>query len=114
MIDLFNFKECEVIFKVYLCNKLFGEGVDVFEIVKSMFYFLGVDFKNIINEVVFEVVCVGKIKIDMSDFYWVFDKIILGLENSLFIISEFEKCVIVFYEVGYVVIVVVILGSDKL
>lgn len=48
---------CEVVLKVYVRNKLLDEMVNLKLIVMRISGFLGVDLENLLNEVVFVVVC---------------------------------------------------------
>lgn len=60
---------------------------------------------NFVNEVVLFVVCCNKNIVDMYDFEDVKDKLYMGFECKLMVICEEECCVIVYYEVGYVIVV---------
>lgn len=66
--------------------------------------FFGVDLENLLNEVVFVVVCFDKKEIDMSDFDEVSDCVIVGLVKKNWVIFEKECCIVVYYEGGYVIV----------
>lgn len=63
---------------------------------------LGVELENFLNVVVFWVsrVCVKEImKLDME---YVYDCFIMGFDKKFMVVSEKEKEMMVYYEVGYV------------
>lgn len=104
MVDCFDVKGCEVVLKVYFCNKLFIKDVKLDIIVKCIIGFFGVDFENFLNEVVLFVVCCNRRDIFMCEVDEVIDCVIVGMEKKSCVISDWEKWIVVYYEVGYIIV----------
>lgn len=113
-IVVFNFDVvgCEKILCVYVCKVLLVFDVDLKIIVCGMLGFLGVDLMNLVNEVVFLVVWCGKCIVIMKEFEDVKDKVMMGVECCILVMIDDEKWLIVYYEVGYVVVVFNVLVID--
>lgn len=88
------------------------DNVDLLVIVCGMLGFLGVDLVNLVNEVVLFVVCGNKCFVFMEEFEKVKDKIMMGFECKFMVMFEFEKEMIVYYEVGYVIVGCLVLEYD--
>lgn len=112
VVGLLDICGCEQIFKVYMCKVLLGDYVDFVVIVCGMFGFFGVDLVNLVNEVLLFVVCFNKCIVDMCEFELVKDKIMMGVECKIMVMFEKEKCNIVYYEVGYVIVGCLVLEYD--
>lgn len=104
VVGLLDVKGCEQIFKVYMCKLLLVDDVVLMVIVCGMLGFFGVDLVNFCNEVVLFVVCGNEKEVCMDYFDCVCDKILMGVECCLMVMSEEEKMLIVYYEVGYVIV----------
>lgn len=92
----------------------FVEDVDFVVIVCGILGFVGVDFVNFVNEVVLIVVCCNFKVVDMVLFEYVKDKVFMGVECKMMMLMDNEKEVMVYYEVGYVVVVVFVDEVDLL
>lgn len=92
------------IFKVYVCDVFFVWNVDLGVFVVGFVGFIGVDIWNIVNEVVLWVVWKNKMKVEMSDFEYVCDKVLMGVKWEEVLIEK-DKEKMVYYEVGYIFVV---------
>lgn len=69
-----------------------------------MLGFVGVDFENLLNEVVFLVVWCDWMEIDVVDIDEVEDCVIVGLVKCDWVILLWECNIVVYYEVGYMIV----------
>lgn len=91
---------------------MFVLDVDVEKVVVFIFGFFGVDFVNFVNEVVLFVMCCKVDVVMMDDFNNVLECIIVGLEKKNCVFNLCECEIVVYYEMGYVLVVMVLLGVD--
>lgn len=70
------------------------------------------DLENLVNEVVLFVVRRDKKEIFMEEMEEVIIRVIVGLEKKSRVIIEYDKKLIVYYEVGYVVVMKLFLNCD--
>lgn len=112
VVGLLDVCGCEQILKVYMCCVLLVFDIDVVIIVCGIFGFFGVDLVNLVNEVVLFVVCGNKCVVLMVEFEKVKDKIMMGVECCFMVMMEVQKELMVYYEVGYVIIGCLVLEYD--
>lgn len=106
-VDVFDFKGCQKIFEVYSKGKLLLKNVDFEVVVCKILGFIGVDLVNVLNEVVLFMVCLNVQFIDNCVFDEVIDCVIVGLQCCICVMKDKEKFIMVYYEGGYVFVVVV-------
>ncbi len=92
------------ILKIHLRNKLVEGNIDVNTIAKRTPGFTGADLYNVCNEAALLAARVGRKKADMSDFEEAIDKTIAGPERKSRIVTEHEKEVIAYHELGHAVV----------
>lgn len=100
--DVFDVKGRIDIFKVYVSNKKFVDDVFLDIIVMRIFGFSGVDFVNLLNEVVILMGRRGKFVISVKEIDDLIDRIVVGMEGIIMIDGK-SKSFVVYYEVGYVI-----------
>lgn len=86
--------------------------MDLDKIVCCIFGFIGVDLFNLLNEVVILVVCCNLIEIFMDEVNDVIDWVLVGFEKKNWVMSEKCKILVVYYEVGYVLVGVLMFDYD--
>lgn len=111
VVDVSDFVGCVEILGVYVKNKCFEDEVDFEMIVKCILGFFGVDLFNFFNEVVIFCGRRGKIVISFFEVDDFVDRIVVGMEGMCLNDGK-VKSFVVYYEVGYVICGMFILGYD--
>ncbi len=91
----------EAIFKVHTKNTPIAKDVNIKVLARSTPGFTGADIANMVNEAALYASRVGKKKIEMSDFEYAKDKVLMGAERKSMIISEKEKKITAYHEAGH-------------
>ncbi len=102
-VDKPDIKAREAIFKVHLGKLTLGEDVSVTRLAEQTPGFVGADIMNVCNEAALIAARRNKESIEMVDFQYAIDRVILGLERKSKIISPEEKKVIAYHEAGHAV-----------
>jgi cell division protease FtsH len=92
------------ILKIHLRNKQLEGNIDIGIIAKRTPGFRGADLYNVCNEAALLAARVGRKKASMADFEEAIDKTIAGPERKSRIITDHEKEVIAFHELGHAVV----------
>ena len=92
------------ILKVHTRQVPLSKGVDLRVLSRSTPGFTGADLANLINEAALYASRKGKKKIDMKDFEYAKDKVLMGAERKSMIISDAEKEMTAFHEAGHALI----------
>lgn len=92
------------ILKVHTRQVPLSKGVDLKVLSRSTPGFTGADLANLINEAALYASRKGKKKIDMKDFEYAKDKVLMGAERKSMIISDAEKEMTAFHEAGHALI----------
>jgi len=74
----------------------------------------GADIENLINEAVLNAARDNKDKVNMSDFEFAKDKILMGTERRSMVISDEEKRNTSYHETGHVLVARMIPGTDPI
>jgi len=109
-----DFKGREEILKVHTRRVPLDEGVDLMILARSTPGFTGADIANMVNEAALYASRLGKKKIEMSDFEYAKDKVMMGTERRSMIISEDEKKITAYHEAGHALIAFVEKEADPL
>ena len=104
----------EDILKVHIRNVPLGKEVDLKVVARSTPGFTGADLANLINEAALFASRKGKKKIDMKDFEYAKDKVLMGAERKSMIISEKEKEMTAYHEAGHALIAALEKDADPL
>ncbi|MGD9580712.1 MAG: ATP-dependent zinc metalloprotease FtsH, partial [Vampirovibrionia bacterium] len=104
----------EQILKVHIKGKPLGDDVDVKVLAKRTPGFTGADLSNLINEAALLAARHDKKEINMDDMEEAIDKILAGPEKKSRIISEKEKEIIAYHEVGHALLAKLLDNCDVL
>ncbi len=104
----------EEILKVHTRKVPLGKEVDLKVLARSTPGFNGADLANLINEAALHASRDGKKKIDMDDFEFAKDKVLMGAERKSMIISEKEKEMTAYHEAGHALIAALEKEADPL
>jgi cell division protease FtsH len=104
----------EDILKVHTRKVPLGKEVDLKVLARSTPGFNGADLANLINEAALHASREGKKKIDMEDFEFAKDKVLMGAERKSMIISEKEKEMTAYHEAGHALIAALEKEADPL
>jgi cell division protease FtsH len=92
------------IFKVHLKGKPLAEDVDPEVLARRTPGFTGADIANLVNEAALLAARRDKQRIDMSDFEDAIERLIAGPERRSKLISEKEREMVAFHEVGHAIV----------
>lgn len=104
----------EQILKVHVKGKPLGEDVDIKVLAKRTPGFTGADLSNMINEGALLAARHDKKEINMEDMEEAIDKILAGPEKKSRLISEREKEIIAYHEVGHALLAKLLKNCDVL
>jgi cell division protease FtsH len=104
----------EEIFKVHTAKVPLSKSVDLKILARSTPGFTGADIANMVNEAALYASRKGKKKIDMKDFEYAKDKVLMGAERRSMIISDEEKKITAFHEAGHALIAAVDDNADPI
>lgn len=104
----------EQILKVHVKGKPLGEDVDIKVLAKRTPGFTGADLSNMINEGALLAARHNKKEINMDDMEEAIDKILAGPEKKSRLISEREKEIIAYHEVGHALLAKLLKNCDVL
>lgn len=102
----------EQILKVHVKNKPLAEDVNLATLAKRIPGFTGADIMNMCNEAALIAARQNRKEITMADFDEAIDKVYAGPERKSRIISDQEKEIIAFHEVGHALVARLIPESD--
>lgn len=94
----------EEILKVHTRKIPLAKTVDLSILARSTPGFTGADIANMVNEAALYASRKGKKKIEMKDFEYAKDKVLMGAERKSMIISEEEKKITAYHEAGHALI----------
>src|SRR3989339_742596 len=100
------------ILKVHTKNIPLDENVKLEVIARGAPGFTGADLANLVNEAALLAARKSKTNVDMSDFEFAKDKVLMGKERKSLIISEEEKKNTAYHEAGHTLVGKFIPGSD--
>ena len=104
----------EEIFKVHTSKVPLVKSVDLRILARSTPGFTGADIANMVNEAALYASRKGKKKIDMNDFEFAKDKVLMGAERRSMIISEQEKRITAYHEAGHALVAALEKEADPL
>jgi cell division protease FtsH len=104
----------EEIFKVHTARVPLAKGVDLKVLARSTPGFTGADIANMVNEAALYASRNEKKKIEMKDFEFAKDKVLMGVERRSMIITEAEKRLTAFHEAGHALLAAVEEEADPL
>lgn len=104
----------EGILKVHTSNIPLMDNVKIEIIARGTPGFSGADLANLVNEAALLAARKEKDKVDMEDFEYAKDKVMMGVERRSMIISEEEKRNTAFHEAGHTLVAKLLPGTDPI
>ncbi len=100
------------ILKVHTKKTPLDTGVDLNQIARGTPGFSGADIENLVNEAALYAARRNKERLDLSDFEFAKDKVVMGTERRSMFISEKEKRTTAVHEGGHALVAKIIPGTD--
>jgi cell division protease FtsH len=113
-VPLPDVKGREKIFEVHARKAPIAEDVDFAVLARGTPGTSGADIENLINEAVLNAARDNKDKVNMKDFEFAKDKILMGTERKSMVISDEEKRNTSYHEVGHTLVARLIPGTDPI
>ena len=104
----------EKIFEVHARKTPIAGDVDFAVLARGTPGTSGADIENLINEAVLNAARANKDKVNMSDFEFAKDKILMGSERKTMVISDEEKRNTSYHEIGHTLVARLIPGTDPI
>ena len=104
----------EGILKVHTTDIPMASDVDMAIIARSTPGFSGADIANLVNEAALRAARFNKMKVDMADFEFAKDKVMMGSERRSLVMSEQEKRLTAYHEAGHALVAVLVPEADPL
>ena len=104
VVDRPDVKGREGILKVHTRTIPMSDDVDLSVVARGTPGFAGADLANLVNEAALAAARVDKKKVDMVDFNYAKDKVLMGAERKSMVMSDEEKRVTAFHEGGHALI----------
>lgn len=102
----------EEILKVHAKKLRIADKVDLSVIARGTPGFVGADLENLCNEAALMAARANKDRIEMKDFEYAKDKVLMGAERRSMVLTEKEKRVTAVHEAGHTLIARLIPGTD--
>jgi cell division protease FtsH len=104
----------EAILKVHLRKKPVSPNVDVSVLARGTPGFTGADLENMVNEAALMAARKDKDQIEMEDFEFAKDKVLMGVERKSIIISEEERKITAYHEAGHALVAKFVPKADPI
>ena len=114
VVDLPDLKGREGILRVHTRTIPLAEDVDVSVLARGTPGFSGADLANLVNEAALNAARYEKKKVQMVDFEFAKDKVIMGVERKSMMMSAKEKKNTAYHEAGHTVIAAILPAADPL
>jgi cell division protease FtsH len=102
------------ILKVHTRNIPLDENVNLLVIARGTPGFAGADLSNLVNEAALIAARRNKKKVDMGDFEFAKDKVIMGVERKTMMLTDDEKSITAYHEAGHALVACFTPGADPL
>ncbi|MCQ2444943.1 MAG: ATP-dependent zinc metalloprotease FtsH [Mailhella sp.] len=102
----------ERILDVHTRRTPLAKDVDISILAKGTPGFSGADLENLVNEAALQAAKQNKERLDMRDFEYAKDKVIMGKERRSLILSDEEKRITAYHEAGHALAAKLLPGSD--
>jgi cell division protease FtsH len=102
----------EGILKVHTRRTPLADSVELEVIARGTPGFCGADLENLVNEAALNAARHNKDRVEMPDFEFAKDKVLMGSERKSLIISEKEKRNTAYHEAGHVIVAKNVEGAD--
>jgi cell division protease FtsH len=114
VVDLPDLKGREGILRVHTRTIPLAEDVDVPVLARGTPGFSGADLANLVNEAALNAARYDKKKVQMVDFEFAKDKVLMGVERKSMVMSEREKRNTAYHESGHTIVAAMIPAADPL
>ncbi len=104
----------EGILRVHTSEIPLASDVDLAVLARSTPGFSGADLANLVNEAALRAARFNKMKVDMADFEFAKDKVMMGSERRSLVMSEDEKRITAYHEAGHALVAVLEPEADPL
>ncbi len=104
----------EGILEVHTAEIPLASDVELSVIARSTPGFSGADLANLVNESALRAARFNKMKVDMADFEFAKDKVMMGSERRSLAMSEEEKRTTAYHEAGHALVAVLVPDADPL
>jgi cell division protease FtsH len=102
------------VLKVHTRNIPLDENVNLSVIARGTPGFAGADLANLVNEAALIAARRNKKKVDMGDFEFAKDKVLMGVERKTMMLTDEEKRITAFHEAGHALVACFTPGADPL
>jgi cell division protease FtsH len=102
------------ILKVHTKQIPISDDVDLAVIARGTPGFAGADLANLVNEAALIAARRNKKKVDMVDFEFAKDKVLMGVERKTLMMTDDEKRITAFHEAGHALVAAFTKGADPL
>ncbi len=114
VVDLPDLKGREGILRVHTRNTPLAEDVDLTILSRGTPGFSGADLANLVNEAALNAARYEKKKVQMVDFDFAKDKVIMGVERKSMVMSDREKRNTAYHESGHTIVAAILPAADPL
>jgi len=104
----------EGILRVHTTKIPLSADVSLEVIARSTPGFSGADLANLVNEAALRAARFNKMKVDMADFEFAKDKVMMGSERRSLVMSEEEKRITAYHEAGHALVAAIEPAADPL
>lgn len=111
-VDRPNLKGREELFKVHCRDVPLADDVDLHRLARGTVGLTGADIRNLVNEAALWATRQGKDRVDMDDFEFARDKILMGPKREE-VLSGKEKQMTAYHEAGHAVLAWLLPGADR-
>ena len=111
-VDRPTLKGREAIFKVHSRDVPLADDVDLERLAAGTVGLTGADIRNLVNEAALWATREGKDAVDMSDFEYARDKVLMGSKREEVLTGK-EKLMTAYHEAGHVLLVWLVEGGDR-
>jgi cell division protease FtsH len=114
VVDLPDLKGREGILRVHTRNTPLADDVDIPILARGTPGFSGADLANLVNEAALNAARFEKKKVQMVDFEFAKDKVLMGVERKSMVMSNREKRNTAFHEAGHTIVAAILPSADPL
>jgi cell division protease FtsH len=114
VVDLPDLKGREGILRVHTRNIPLAEDVDASVLARGTPGFSGADLANLVNEAALNAARYDKKKVQMVDFEFAKDKVMMGVERKSLVMSDREKRNTAYHESGHTIVAAILPAADPL
>ncbi|MBL9094300.1 MAG: ATP-dependent zinc metalloprotease FtsH [Planctomycetaceae bacterium] len=100
------------IFKVHTREVPLADDVDLERLAQGTVGLTGADIRNLVNEAAIWATRQGKDRVDMQDFEYAYDKILMGIKREE-VLSPHEKAMTAYHEAGHTILAWMLPGNDR-